>query len=79
PNKIIFVFVGSDWNHHSYQAAFADKNTFYVFLIPHAFNTNIVPFKSDTLEKNIHTLKIICKATYVTLKDKSVLFSVSDI
>ncbi|MCM8787124.1 MAG: hypothetical protein NC935_03625 [Candidatus Omnitrophica bacterium] len=79
PDKIIFVFVGSDWNHHSYQAAFADKNTFYVFLIPSTFNTDIPTFKRDTLEKNIHTLKIICKATYITLKDKSVLFSVSDI
>lgn len=73
--KIIFVFVGSDWNHHSYQAAFADKNTFYVLLPACLYDAECAPVSAVTLKKNIETLKLISKATYLTLKEKAVLFS----
>ena len=72
--RMIFVFVGSDWNHHSYQAAFADKNTFYVFLLASNYNDCVNGISKETLNKNIAKLKIISKATYLTLEDKSLLF-----
>ncbi|MDD4183649.1 MAG: hypothetical protein PHT53_07520 [Candidatus Omnitrophica bacterium] len=72
--KMIFVFVGSDWNHHSYQAAFADKNTFYVFLLASNYDNDIKGISRETLNKNVEKLKIISKATYLTLEDKSLLF-----
>lgn len=72
--RMIFVFVGSDWNHHSYQAAFADKNTFYVFLLASSYDNRIEGISRATLDKNIEKLKIISKATYLTLEDKSLLF-----
>lgn len=74
--RSIFVFVGSDWNHHSYQAAFGDKNTFYVFLQADSYETKFLPFLEKTLNGNVDTLKTISKATYLTLKNKSVLFSI---
>ncbi|UCG35418.1 MAG: hypothetical protein JSW17_01055 [Candidatus Omnitrophota bacterium] len=75
--KQIFVFVGSDWNHHSYQAAFADKNSFFVILLAASFNQEIKPFSSQTLNKNIESLKLIAKATHLTIVDKSLLASLS--
>lgn len=73
-DRMIFVFVGSDWNHHSYQAAFADKNTFYVFLLASNYDNCVNNISKETLNKNIAKLKIISKATYLTLEDKSLLF-----
>jgi fatty acid-binding protein DegV len=73
-DKMVFVFVGSDWNHHSYQAAFADKSTFYVFLLASNYNNSAKDISKETLNKNIEKLKIISKATYLTLEDKSLLF-----
>ncbi|MDP2923519.1 MAG: hypothetical protein Q8O30_07385 [Candidatus Omnitrophota bacterium] len=75
--KIIFVFVGSDWNHHSYQAAFGDKNTFYVLLLSRSYITDLASIPATTLKKNVETLKLIGKATYLTLKNKSILFTLS--
>jgi hypothetical protein len=73
--KTIFVFVGSDWNHHSYQAAFGEKYTFYVLLPMHSYNAQVNRIEQAMLNKNIETLKLISYATYLTLKDKAVLFS----
>ncbi|MFA6281684.1 MAG: hypothetical protein WCY05_04180 [Candidatus Omnitrophota bacterium] len=75
--KIILVFIGSDWNHHSYQAAFADKNTFYVLLLAKKYNTNLKGVTSVILQENIEKLKLISKATYLTLKEKSLLVSLA--
>jgi hypothetical protein len=72
--RMLFVFVGSDWNHHSYQAAFADKNTFYVFLLASNYDNDIEGISREMLNKNVEKLKIISKATYLTLEDKSLLF-----
>jgi hypothetical protein len=76
--KVVFVFTGSDWNHHSYQAAFADQETFYVLLVPQAYKTVLPPFSAGTISKNITTLKMISRATYLTLQDKSLLFSFAE-
>ncbi|UCC95905.1 MAG: hypothetical protein JSW40_03935 [Candidatus Omnitrophota bacterium] len=72
-DKIIFVFIGSDWNHHSYQAAFADKSTFYIFLLS-SYTPEGLPFPGEILQKNVRTLHLISKATYLTLQEKSLLF-----
>jgi hypothetical protein len=76
-SKMVFVFIGSDWNHHSYQAAFSDKNTFYVFLLLQDYDTESKYVSKISLQKNVEKLKVISKATYVTLQDKSILFSIN--
>jgi hypothetical protein len=76
-DKKVFVFAGSDWNHHSYQAAFSDKNTFYVLLPSSYYISQADPISKEALLKNAETLKLISQATYLTLKDKAVLFSLS--
>ncbi len=67
-----FVFEGPDWNHHSYQSAFLDKNTFYVIGLKKEY-----PFKLDNklIENNISFLRRIAVATYTTLSSKSLIFS----
>ncbi len=76
-DKIVLVFVGSDWNHHSYQAAFSDKNTFYVFLLAQKYNTSLKNISSEILQDNVEKLKLISKATYLTIKEKSLLSSLA--
>lgn len=70
----VLLFVGSDWNHHSYQAAFTDKDTFYVLLLSSFYKEELPSVSSDILKRNIKVLKTIAQATHLTLKDKSVLF-----
>jgi len=72
--KQSLVFLGSDWNHQSYQAAFEDKNTFYVLLIS-SYKLQIPDISGATLTKNTDNFKLIAKATHLTLKDKSLLLS----
>lgn len=76
PAKIISVFIGSDWNHHSYQAAFGDKNTLYVLLLASSYKTQATQVSELTLSNNISLLKLITKATYLTLEDKAVVTSI---
>jgi len=76
-DKMVFVFIGSDWNHQSYQAAFSDKNTFYVFLLKPSYHIGLNKIPEETLQKNVEKLKLISKATYLTLKEKSLLFSLA--
>ncbi|MBU2102692.1 MAG: hypothetical protein KKF80_04785, partial [Candidatus Omnitrophica bacterium] len=73
PGRHILVFIGSDWNHHSYQAAFGDKNTYFVFLRRASYGGRVKLFKETRLEANVKALKTISQATYVTLKNKSFL------
>lgn len=75
--KRIIMGIGSDWNHHSYQAAVQDKNTFYVFLLSSSYKNKLPFISGQTLKNNIATLKLIAKATHFTLKDKSLLFTLS--
>ena len=76
-DKIVLLFIGSDWNHHSYQAAFAAKDTFYVLLTLDTFNTDIDIVPKEIFEKNIETLNLITRATYLTIKDKAVYCSLN--
>jgi hypothetical protein len=75
PDKNIIVVIGSDWNHHSYQATFGDKETFFLLLLAADFKSDVPGISSDMLKKNIETLKIISKATYLTMTEKSVLLA----
>ena len=75
--RCVLTFVGSDWNHQSYRAAFGSKDTFYVLLLlPHY--QNIIPgISSKTLSNNVRTLKIIAHATYLTIKKMATIAAVS--
>jgi hypothetical protein len=73
--KQVVVFVGSDWNHQSYQAAFADKDTFYVLVFADSYDAKVPELNPDIVKGNIATLKLISKATYLTIKEKSILCS----
>jgi len=75
PQQQILIFVGSDWNHQSYQAAFASKDTFYLLLTLASYRLQVPCLSQETLKRNIDVLKLIAKATYITLKDKASLFS----
>ncbi|MBD3264475.1 MAG: hypothetical protein GF375_05165 [Candidatus Omnitrophica bacterium] len=76
-DKRNLVCIGSDWNHQSYQAAFGDKYTFYVLLTASSYDSRIKGIPSAKLSENVKTLKVISKATHLTLSDKSFLFSFS--
>jgi hypothetical protein len=73
----VLLFLGSDWNHQSYQAAFGSKDTFYALLVSSSYNRQNLDLPELSLKKNTQTLKLIAKATYLTIKDKSLLFSLS--
>jgi len=75
PERQVLIFIGSDWNHQSYQAAFGSKDTFYLLLTASSYESAVPDVSKDTLAKNIETLKVIAEATYLTIKDKSLLFS----
>ena len=76
PSFIPFVFIGSDWNHHSYQASFLDKNTFYLIGIKKEYEHDFFEKKIlSCLKKNIDLLRKISFATYFTLQNKSLIFS----
>ena len=75
--KKVIIFIGSDWNHKSYQAAFADKDTFYVLLLASRYDLQLPGISQATFSRNASTLKIIAQATYLTLEEKAVLFSFS--
>jgi len=71
----VLIFIGSDWNHHSYQAAFLDRYTLYVFLAKDSYQAKVPFIYPQSLKENIRTLKLISYATYLTLKDKSIFFT----
>jgi hypothetical protein len=74
-DKDVLVFIGSDWNHHSYQAAFGDKNTFFVCVLAADYKDELPYVSKETLAKNVEILKLISRATYLTIEDKSFLCS----
>ncbi len=78
PEKPVIVVEGSDWNHHSYQAVQGDRETFFVLLTAGFYPTRIAPVSEESLRKNIEALKVIAKATYLTMSEKSVLLALTD-
>jgi hypothetical protein len=75
--KNILVFAGSDWNHHSYQAASRNEDTLFIILTKDSYKDDVEGISNYTLQRNIQTLKTIAYATYSTLKQKSGFFEVS--
>ena len=75
PGKNIIVVIGSDWNHHSYQAAAGDKETFFTLVLAGFYDTRVEPFGQAVLTKNVDALKTIAKATYLTIQEKSALLA----
>ncbi len=74
-DKKTLIFIGSDWNHQSYQAAFSSKDTFFVLLTLASYRLGLPNVDSGSVVRNIKTLELIAQATYLTLEDKSILFS----
>ncbi|OPX28788.1 MAG: hypothetical protein B1H08_05250 [Candidatus Omnitrophica bacterium 4484_171] len=72
----IFVFVGSDWNHHSYQAAYGSKDTFFILLTRDKYAGAHFYANYEGISNNINTLKLISYATYLTIKKKSFLAAI---
>lgn len=71
PDREVLVFMGSDWNHHSYQAASRNEDTLFVILTKDSYEHQIKGISTKTLEENINALKTIAYATYETLKEKA--------
>ena len=72
PDIESFVFIGTNWNHHSYQAASWNDDTLYIILIKQDYEKQIEGISTQTLNENLTTLKTIAYATYETLKSKAV-------
>lgn len=77
PQRKVFVFVGSDWNHHSYQAAFKDAASVYCLLTRKKYVMAHPFFKAKRLKENVATLELISYATYLTIKRKGLLRAIS--
>ena len=78
PELDVLVFSGSDWNHHSYQAASKNQDTLYLILIKHAYEHNIDGVSDLTLRNNAMTLQKIAIATQRTLSEKAILARVDE-
>ena len=72
PGKTVLVFEGSDWNHHSYQAATMNDETLFVVLTKDRYLEHVEGIPDETLQENTKNLLDIAYATYETLKDKAV-------
>ncbi|MFW6172456.1 MAG: phosphoglycerate kinase, partial [Elusimicrobiota bacterium] len=77
-DKKVQVFVGTDWNHHSFQAAVNDPRSLFVILTKDEYTTEIGEFDSEKIQGNIDTLQRIAEATYETLKDKAIFESLKN-
>jgi hypothetical protein len=78
PKLEALVFTGSDWNHHSYQAASKNEDTFFIMLTKSDYEKRINGFSESILVKNIDTIQKIAYATNQTLHDRAVLFKVDE-
>jgi hypothetical protein len=77
--KKVLVFIGSDWNHHSYQAAASDAETFFLILPKAQYIQEVSGVSKETLASNVAALELVARATYVTISDKAVLYRLSTI
>lgn len=71
PAHRVFVFIGSDWNHHSYQAAFLDERTLYVIAVRKTYRDTVGPVDPQLLRENVRTLQLIALASFKTIEQKS--------
>lgn len=67
----VFVFVGSDWNHHSYQGAPDNGETLFVIATKERYTDRIEGVSQERIDQNIRDLRVIAYATYETLQDKA--------
>ena len=78
PELETLVFAGSDWNHHSYQAASRNENTLFIILTKSVYERRIDGVSEPILLKNIDTVQNIAYATKNTLHDRALLFKVNE-
>jgi|GEM_PF-866791 len=71
PGQTVFVFLGSDWNHHSYQAAFKAQDTFFVVLTAEEYALPAGQFAGEDVKKCVTLLRQISCATYKTLAGRA--------
>jgi len=71
--RCVLIFIGSDWNHQSYQAAFGSKDTFYALFLLASYQKVVPNVSCETLLRNVQTLKIIAQATYLTIKQMATI------
>ncbi|MCM8824331.1 MAG: hypothetical protein NC822_06645, partial [Candidatus Omnitrophica bacterium] len=76
PKMRILIFTGSDWNHHSYQSAYCSQDTLYVILVKKNYCLDDSLISKDILAEQVNTQKLISYATYLTLEEKAILFSI---
>jgi hypothetical protein len=74
PERNILVFAGSDWNHHSYQAASRNEDTLFIILTKNSYEDEVEGISNYTLQRNIRILRTIAFVTHLTLKQKSRFF-----
>lgn len=74
PRQKVFLFLGSDWNHHSYQAAFKANDTYFPVIMPQAYHLPYGRFSKESLDRCIVLLRQIACATQKTLAARSGLF-----
>ncbi len=75
PGREILVFEGSDWNHHSLQAAVKDPRTLFEILIYADYSEYTNQIQSEMGKNNVETLRAIAYSTYKSLKDKALFMS----
>src|SRR5579872_5858029 len=63
PLAITTTFVGSDWNHHSFQSAFGRDDTLYLIVAPTDDGPQIEGVATSTVAENARVLKAIACAT----------------
>jgi len=79
PQLETLVFTGSDWNHHSYQAASRNEDTLFIILTKCDYEGYIDGVSKLILENNIKTIQKIAYATHQTLHDKALIFKVNEV
>jgi phosphomannomutase len=78
PELETLVFTGSDWNHHSYQAASRNEDTLFIILTKNQYEPHIEGVSDSTLTNNINSIQKIAYATYQTLQDKALLLKINE-
>jgi hypothetical protein len=66
---------GSDWNHHSFQAAVGERHTLFALLDPLGRPRPVPGIPDHVVERNLRTLKAIARATTEALGDRARLFA----
>jgi phosphoglucomutase len=79
PQMETLVFTGSDWNHHSYQAASRNEETLFIILTKSDYEHFINGIPELILRNNISTIQKIAYATHQTLHDRALIFKINEV